>query len=78
MESQTGIQPVIEGARRFADNVYPQHRDLYERLSHGQHPQVLFVTCSDSRVDPNKITQASPGDLFIHRNPGNIVLQANT
>lgn len=48
-------------------------RDLFEQLSHGQHPHTLFITCSDSRIDPLLLTQSKPGELFILRNAGNIV-----
>ena len=46
---------------------------MFELLSHGQHPRILFVTCSDSRIDPNLITQTEPGEMFIIRNAGNII-----
>ncbi|MDX2153850.1 MAG: carbonic anhydrase [Bryobacteraceae bacterium] len=39
----------------------------------GQKPRALFITCSDSRIEPNMLMQSSPGDLFICRNAGNIV-----
>ena len=42
-------------------------------LGVGQNPEVLFITCSDSRIDPNMVTQTGPGDLFICRNAGNVV-----
>ena len=48
-------------------------KDLFEQLGHGQNPETLFITCSDSRIDPNLLTQSQPGDLFILRNAGNIV-----
>ena len=48
-------------------------RDDYKQLAAGQHPQALFITCSDSRVVPNIITQTAPGELFVLRNAGNIV-----
>jgi carbonic anhydrase len=49
------------------------HSALFERLVAGQSPEALFITCSDSRVEPNLITQTKPGELFILRNAGNIV-----
>jgi carbonic anhydrase len=46
---------------------------MMEELAHGQKPRVLFITCSDSRIDPNLITQADIGELFVIRNAGNII-----
>jgi carbonic anhydrase len=42
-------------------------------LAKGQNPETLFITCSDSRIDPTLLTRANPGDLFILRNAGNII-----
>lgn len=46
---------------------------MFEQLALGQHPRILFITCCDSRIDPNLITQTQPGELFIIRNVGNII-----
>ena len=67
------MKKLIEGLHRFQAGYFNSHRELFEELSHGQHPRVLFITCSDSRIDPNLITQASVGDLFVIRNAGNII-----
>lgn len=61
------------GVLKFQDTVYPEKQGLFERLSEGQSPEALFVTCSDSRVELAMITQTEPGELFICRNAGNIV-----
>lgn len=61
------------GVIRFQNEVYPQKKELFEQLSKGQAPEALFITCSDSRVEPSMITQTDPGELFICRNAGNIV-----
>ncbi len=61
------------GVVRFQNEVYPQKKELFERLSQGQSPEALFITCSDSRVETAMITQTDPGELFICRNAGNIV-----
>ena len=58
---------------RFQNEVFPKHRTVYERLATSQHPETLFIGCSDSRVMPNDILQAGAGELFICRNAGNIV-----
>lgn len=61
------------GVVRFQQEVYPEKKDLFERLSQGQSPEALFITCSDSRIETAMLTQSEPGDLFICRNAGNIV-----
>jgi carbonic anhydrase len=61
------------GVIRFQNEVYPEKKELFERLSLGQSPEALFITCSDARVETAMITQTDPGDLFICRNAGNIV-----
>lgn len=67
------MKKVIDGVTRFKKEIYPQHKDLFEELSSGQSPEVLFITCADSRIDANMITQTHPGELFLVRNAGNIV-----
>ncbi len=61
------------GVIRFQNEVYPQKKELFEKLSKGQAPEALFITCSDSRIETAMITQTDPGELFICRNAGNIV-----
>lgn len=67
------MKKLISGIRQFQEHVFPGKRALFERLSEGQHPEVLLITCSDSRIDPHLLTQAAPGELFIVRNAGNVV-----
>ncbi|MDX3312142.1 carbonic anhydrase [Streptomyces sp. NPDC054884] len=62
------MQPLIDNARTFG-----QRPEEFARLAEGQSPQVLFITCSDSRVVPALITGARPGELFELRTAGNIV-----
>jgi carbonic anhydrase len=73
MSENDGIAKLIEGHRHFSEEVYPEHRELFDQLKNQQNPQVLFITCADSRIDPSLITHTNPGDLFICRNIGNIV-----
>jgi len=61
------------GVVRFQQEVFPARKELFRRLADGQAPEALFITCSDSRIDPNLLTGTDPGDLFICRNAGNIV-----
>ena len=62
------MQPLIDNARTFG-----QRPEEFAPLAQGQSPQVLFITCSDSRVVPALITGARPGELFELRTAGNIV-----
>lgn len=68
------MRAIVEGARKFCCQEYPPRKEFFERLAGKQQkPVALFITCSDSRVNPNLITQTDPGDLFVIRNAGNIV-----
>jgi carbonic anhydrase len=61
------------GVMKFQEDVYPEKRGLFEKLSQGQAPEALFITCSDSRIETAMLTQTDPGELFVCRNAGNIV-----
>ena len=68
------MDDIFSGASRFRCDVFPTHRDLYGRLAtQGQQPKALIISCSDSRVIPELITQSGPGELFVCRNAGAIV-----
>ncbi|MBD2724848.1 carbonic anhydrase [Nostoc sp. FACHB-892] len=67
------MKKLIKGLREFQSSYFSANEELFEQLSHGQKPRVLFITCSDSRIDPNLITQAGLGELFVIRNAGNII-----
>jgi carbonic anhydrase len=67
------MQKLVEGLHKFQSEFCRSHQDLFERLSQGQNPEALFISCSDSRVIPNLITQTGPGELFVLRNAGNII-----
>ena len=71
------MQRLIEGVHRFQREQFGQYRALFKKLSRqGQRPETLFITCSDSRVLAELITQSRPGDLFVVKNVGNIVPSA--
>lgn len=67
------MKKIIQGVHDFRSGVFEEQQDLFERLANSQTPDALFITCSDSRVNPNLITQTNPGEMFILRNAGNIV-----
>ncbi len=64
---------IIQGVFDFQQRVFGSKRTLFERLHGGQRPLALFITCADSRVNPNLLTQTEPGELFVLRNAGNLV-----
>jgi carbonic anhydrase len=68
------MQRLIEGVHKFRKDEFGNYRKLFRKLSQeGQNPHTLFITCSDSRVLAELITQSKPGDLFVVKNIGNIV-----
>ncbi len=67
------MQKLIEGLHHFRTEVFSSRRELFERLAQGQKPLACFITCADSRINPNLITNTEPGELFIVRNAGNLV-----
>lgn len=67
------MHKLAQGVHKFQREVFGSHQALFARLADGQAPHTLFITCSDSRINPNLLTQTAPGDLFILRNAGNIV-----
>ena len=72
------MQKLIEGVHKFRTDEFGNYKKLFRKLSQeGQNPHTLFITCSDSRVLAELITQSKPGDLFVVKNVGNIVPPAS-
>ncbi len=67
------MQDIIDGFLKFQRNAFPERAGLFKDLANQQSPRALFISCSDSRLVPELVTQREPGDLFVIRNAGNIV-----
>jgi carbonic anhydrase len=67
------VNELIGRVFSFEKTVFPNQSDLYAKLANGQSPKALMISCADSRIVPEQIMQAQPGDLFVCRNAGNIV-----
>lgn len=67
------MKEIIEGFLKFQRSVFPERAELFRTLANQQNPRALFISCSDSRLVPELVTQREPGDLFVIRNAGNIV-----
>lgn len=68
------MDSLIEGYHRFRAEIWPAERARYEALANwGQRPATMIISCSDSRVDPQTVFGAVPGEMFVVRNIGGIV-----
>ena len=71
--SSADFGDLLAGYRRFRETGWTQQRDRWAKLSEGQSPKVMVIACSDSRVDPAMVFDASPGEMFVVRNVANLV-----
>lgn len=67
------LDRLIYGVEKFKNDMHASYGSLFKKLADSQSPHTLFITCSDSRIDPNLITSTHPGELFIVRNVGNLI-----
>ena len=69
----TDISTFVKGFGRFQEKYFAGEKNLFETLRQGQSPSTLVISCCDSRADPGMLMGASPGDIFVVRNVGNMV-----
>ena len=71
------LRHLLEANRRWAERATAQDPHYFERLVDLQAPQYLWIGCSDSRVPANQITGLQPGEVFVHRNVANVVVDTD-
>jgi carbonic anhydrase len=71
------LNHIFENNRAWAKEMVRQDPEFFTRLAHQQAPQYLWIGCSDSRVPANQIAGLLPGEMFVHRNVGNVVVHAD-
>ncbi|MFI5179850.1 MAG: carbonic anhydrase [Thermoanaerobaculia bacterium] len=67
------ISTLLEGNRRFVSETFDKEREFFATLAKDQKPTVLWIGCSDSRISVTTITSTKVGEIFVHRNVGNVV-----
>jgi carbonic anhydrase len=77
MSMDERIEQLLRNNQAFVESHLRLDPGYFEKLAAGQHPQFLWIGCSDSRVPPNHITGTDPGDMFVHRNIANLVVQTD-
>src|SRR5512136_199348 len=73
----TDLSHLLENNRAWAEDLLQQEPEFFDKLARLQAPQYLWIGCSDSRVPANQITGLAPGEVFVHRNVGNVVVHTD-
>jgi carbonic anhydrase len=74
MSTEQGVQRLLDGNRAWAQKCLSSAPEYFHDLASGQHPEYLWIGCSDSRVSADEITGTRPGEIFVHRNVANLVV----
>jgi carbonic anhydrase len=72
-----GLDELFRNNRAWAERIRRSDPRFFEKLAHQQSPRYLWIGCSDSRVPANQIVGLLPGELFVHRNIGNLVVHTD-
>lgn len=68
---------ILDNNKKWVESQLAIDADYFKDLSKGQHPPLLWIGCSDSRVPANEIIGAKPGEVFVHRNIANMVVHSD-
>jgi len=68
---------LLKGNKKWAEKKLEEDPGFFDRLLHLQTPEFLWIGCSDSRVPANQITDTDPGEIFVHRNVANLVINTD-
>lgn len=68
---------IIEGNKGWMEFVKNDTSGRFEQLAKGQHPEILWIGCADSRVPANELTGTKPGEVFVHRNIANVCVHSD-
>lgn len=71
------LEHLLANNRRWAAGIRERDPDFFRKLLGQQHPEFLWIGCSDSRVPANEIVGLPPGELFVHRNVANVVVHSD-
>lgn len=71
------LKHLFENNLHWSENIRAQKPDFFDKLSHQQAPEYLWIGCSDSRVPANEIVGLLPGEMFVHRNVANVVVHTD-
>ena len=71
------LKDCFEANRKWAERMRQRDPGFFERLVHAQKPELLWIGCSDSRLPPDKLLERTPGEIFVHRNVGNVVVHTD-
>jgi carbonic anhydrase len=71
------LQACFDANRAWAARMREREPDFFDRLQHAQKPELLWIGCSDSRLPPDRVIGRLPGEIFVHRNVGNVVVHTD-
>jgi carbonic anhydrase len=74
---ESSIKKLLDNNQEWVGEMMGADERYFTNMAAGQHPQYLWIGCSDSRVPPDQITKTRPGEIFVHRNIANLVVQTD-